>query len=132
VVKGGLGGHPAEGAQSHVVAIAAWSRGVAFARTGHPKQADQETKTLTQFETQLRASGNEYWATQVSIMQREVAAWPAQADHQPDKVAAILRSAADDEDAIEKLPLTPGPIVPAREQLGELLLLQNNPGGARK
>jgi hypothetical protein len=38
--------NPAEGAQSHVVAIAAWSRGVAFARTGHPKQADQETKRL--------------------------------------------------------------------------------------
>jgi len=65
-------------------------------------------------------------------MQREVAAWSAQADHQPEKAAAILRSAADDEDAIEKLPLTPGPIIPAREQLGELLLLQNNPGGARK
>lgn len=32
--------------------------------------------------------------------------------------AAILRSAADDEDRIEKLPVTSGPIIPAREQLG--------------
>ena len=130
--KAVLVNNPAKGAQSQVVAIAAWSRGVGFARTGHPEQADQEAKAMTQFETQLRASGNEYWGTQVGIMQREVAAWSAQADHQPEKAAAILRSAADDEDAIEKLPLTPGPIVPAREQLGELLLLQNNPGGARK
>jgi hypothetical protein len=31
---------------------------------------------------------------------------------------------------MEKLPLTPGPIVPAREQLGELLLQMNQPSDA--
>jgi uncharacterized protein HemY len=39
----------------------------------------------------------------------------------------LLRQAADEEDAVEKLPVTPGPVVPAREQLGELLLQQNQP-----
>jgi hypothetical protein len=39
----------------------------------------------------------------------------------------ILGQAADEEDAVEKLPLTPGPIVPAREQLGDLLLTLNRP-----
>jgi len=38
-----------------------------------------------------------------------------------------MREAADKEDSIEKLPVTPGPIVPAREQLGELLLEQGHP-----
>jgi hypothetical protein len=38
-----------------------------------------------------------------------------------------LRAAADEEDAVEKLPVTPGPVVPAREQLGELLLDLNHP-----
>jgi hypothetical protein len=38
-----------------------------------------------------------------------------------------MRDAADEEDAIEKLPVTPGPIVPAREQLGDLLLEQGHP-----
>ena len=33
-----------------------------------------------------------------------------------------MSASADEEDAIEKLPVTPGPIVPAREQLGYLLL----------
>jgi tetratricopeptide (TPR) repeat protein len=41
-------------------------------------------------------------------------------------VVALI-AAADEEDALEKLPLTPGPIVPAREQLGELLLQLNRP-----
>ena len=44
----------------------------------------------------------------------------------------MMRQAADDEDAIEKLPVTPGPIVPAREQLGDLLLEQNEPSLALK
>jgi tetratricopeptide (TPR) repeat protein len=44
------------------------------------------------------------------------------ADGQPEAAIAKLRTAADEEDAVDKLPLTPGPIVPAREQLGELLL----------
>ena len=38
--------------------------------------------------------------------------------------------AADVEDAHEKLPVTPGPIVPAREQLGELLLDLKRPDEA--
>ena len=42
-----------------------------------------------------------------------------------------LTAAADEEDALEKLPVTPGPIVPAREQLGELFLTLNRPTEAR-
>jgi hypothetical protein len=43
-----------------------------------------------------------------------------------------MRRAADDEDATEKLPITPGPIVPAREQRGYLLLQQKQPELASK
>ena len=35
--------------------------------------------------------------------------------------------AAAEEDAVEKLPVTPGPIIPAREQLADLLLVLNRP-----
>ena len=38
----------------------------------------------------------------------------------------------DCEDAIEKHPVTPGPIVPARELLGEMLLEANEPALALK
>jgi hypothetical protein len=44
----------------------------------------------------------------------------------------LMRKAADEEDAIEKLPVTPGPIIPGREQLGYLLLEQNQPDLAAK
>jgi len=49
-----------------------------------------------------------------------------------EEAVALMREAADDEDAIEKLPVTPGPIVPGREQLGDLLLEQNRLGMASK
>jgi Tfp pilus assembly protein PilF len=63
----------------------------------------------------------------VKIMTGEVTAWCAQANNQPQQALSLMRTAADEEDAIEKLPVTPGPIVPAREQLGELLLEQGHP-----
>jgi len=122
--------NPPDAAQPHVVAMAVWARGLGFARSNQPEDADKESETLGHIEDKLRASGSDYWATQVGIMKREVIAWSAQARNESKQAAAILRSAADDEDGIEKLPVTPGPIVPAREQLGELLLAQGDSGAA--
>jgi tetratricopeptide (TPR) repeat protein len=123
---------PPAGAPPHVVAIAVWARGLGLARSGRAAEARTELDRLRQIEEQLRTSGNDYWATQVGILKREVMAWSAQADRKPDEAAALMRASADEEDAIEKLPVTPGPIVPAREQLGDLLLEQNHPGPALK
>ena len=123
---------PPTGASPQVVAIAVWARGMGLARSGRAAEAHAEIERLRQLEEQLRASGNDYWATQVKILTREIMAWTAQADGKPDEAAAIMRTAADEEDAIEKLPVTPGPIVPAREQLGYLLLEQHQPALALK
>jgi tetratricopeptide (TPR) repeat protein len=120
------------GTPPHVVAIAVWARGMGFARSGRVTEARAEMDRLRQIEQQLRTSGNAYWATQVEILGYEVAAWSAQSDSKPDQAATMMRASADQEDAIEKLPVTPGPIVPAREQLGSLLLEQNQPAVALK
>jgi tetratricopeptide (TPR) repeat protein len=118
--------NPPNSALPQVRAIAVWARGLGLARDGHVPEAQKESESLRQIEELLRGSGNTYWAAQVSIMRREVMAWSAQAAKKLDTAVAILRTAADDEDAIEKLPATPGPIIPAREQLGELLLQQRD------
>jgi hypothetical protein len=123
---------PPTGAPPPVVAIAVWARGFGLARSGRAAEARAEIDKLRQIELQLRASANDYWAIQVDILVREVMAWSAQASSKPDEALALMREAADKEDAIEKLPVTPGPIVPAREQLGYLLLEQNRPGLALK
>ncbi len=123
---------PPAGAPPHVVAVAVWARGLGLARGGRASEAQTEVESLQQIQNQLRASGNDYWATQVGIQRHEIMAWLAQANEKPDEAVKLMRASADDEDAIEKLPVTPGPIVPAREQLGYLLLEQNQPGLALK
>ena len=123
---------PPTGAPPHVTAIAVWTRGIGLSRSGRSAEAHREAERLQQLESQLRASGNAYWATQVDVMAREVAAWSAQADGYVAEAVALMREAADEEDATEKLPVTPGPIIPAREQLGDLLLEQDRPGLASK
>ena len=52
---------------------------------------------------------------------------PDGADYLTQAGKDLMSQAADEEDSIEKLPVTPGPIVPAREQLGDLLLEQGHP-----
>jgi hypothetical protein len=120
-----------EGVPPHVAAIAVWARGMGLSRTGRVAGAQTEADRLRQIETQLRASDNQstsdYWAAQVHILLREVMAWSAQAGGKYEEAVTLLRDAADQEDGIEKLAVTPGPIVPAREELGYLLLEQNHP-----
>jgi len=71
-----------------------------------------------------------YWAEQVDIQQRIVTAWIARAAGKPEDGLRLMRLAADLEDATEKHPVTPGPIVPARELLGEMLLESSRPAEA--
>ncbi|HYL64766.1 MAG TPA: hypothetical protein VE077_19295 [Candidatus Methylomirabilis sp.] len=122
---------PAEG-PPQFVAVAVWARGLGLARGGRAAEAGAEIAELRKMEEQLVASDNGYWASQTSILLREVVAWSAQADNRSEEALTAMRAAADGEDAIEKLPITPGPIVPAREQLGDLLLEQNHASLAAK
>lgn len=115
------------GAAPHIAAIIFWARAMANARSGRPQAADSDIAQIEACEEQLQAAGNAYWATQVDVLAKEAKAWRLAATGAAEESARLLRQAADEEDAVEKLPVTPGPIVPAREQLGELLLQQNQP-----
>ncbi|HEV2387588.1 MAG TPA: hypothetical protein VGS20_10080 [Candidatus Acidoferrales bacterium] len=116
-----------KGAPPQVAAIAVWARAVGLARSGRAAEARPEIDRLREIARQLDAAGDQYWASQVEIQAKEAAAWTAAADGSSGEAASLLREAADREDAVEKLPLTPGPIIPAREQLGELLLEKGQP-----
>jgi tetratricopeptide (TPR) repeat protein len=87
-------------------------------------------QSLLRLTEQLRASGNQYWAGQVQIQTKEASSWIALATRKPEEALALMKSAADEEDAVEKLPVTPGPVVPAREQLGDLLARLGQPAAA--
>jgi tetratricopeptide (TPR) repeat protein len=116
----------------HVAAIVFWARAVAHARAGRPQAADGDIARIEACRRQLETAGNSYWAMQVDVLGKEARAWqlastadPTAAD--PTESVRLLRGAADEEESVEKLSVTPGPVVPAREQLGELLLALNRP-----
>jgi hypothetical protein len=111
----------------HVTALALWARALGRARSEQPQSSDSEIARLVECRQELQNAGNSYWATQVDVLLKEAQAWRSAAKGDSEAAIKSLRAAADQEDALEKLPVTPGPVVPAREQLGELLLNLKQP-----
>jgi hypothetical protein len=56
-----------------------------------------------------------------------VRAWAAYADKKNDDALRQMKAAAELEDGTEKSAVTPGPLAPARELLGEMFLEMNKP-----
>ena len=71
-----------------------------------------------------------YWAEQVEIQRRGASAWLALAEGRNNDAIAEMRAAAEREDATDKDAVTPGPLAPARELLGEMLLQVNDAASA--
>jgi len=107
-----------------------FARGLGSARLDQAKVALEAAASLKKIREQLLKAGESYWALQVEIEQREVEAWAIMA--QGDKAEALrqMEAAAKLEDGTEKSAITPGPIAPARELLGEMLLAANQPDAA--
>jgi hypothetical protein len=80
----------------------------------------------------LSRTNEPYWARQVEIQALAVAAWSALAAGKKEEALRQMGSAAALEDATEKSALTPGPLSPARELFGEMLLETNQPTKALK
>jgi tetratricopeptide (TPR) repeat protein len=123
---------PVDRATPQVLAVTLWARSVGLARNGKPAAARQEIEKLRSAYEKLRAAGDDYWATQAHVQTNEALAWVAHVEGKADDALKLMRAAADEEDGIEKRPVTPGAIVPAREQLGDLLLETNHPREAIK
>jgi hypothetical protein len=121
---------PKTGSPPEVLAITYWCRALGLARNGKPDDASGEIENLNRSLLQLRERNDAYWSAQVEILLGESKAWTAHANGQKDISVSLLRAAAEKEESLEKRPVTPGPIVPAREQLGDLLLELNQPGAA--
>jgi tetratricopeptide (TPR) repeat protein len=123
---------PVAGTEPHVAAITVWARAIGLARSGNPEAARHEAERLKTTYEKVNADHDDYWTNQVDIQVKEVLAWIAHSEGKYDEALKLLRDAADEEDAVEKRPVTPGAIVPAREQLGDLLLDLNRSQDAGK
>ena len=78
----------------------------------------------------VEVKGGYDWAKQVEIGRLVASAWLEHAEGKHEESLRLMRAGADLDDATDKHPVTPGAILPAREQLGELLLELNQPTAA--
>ena len=71
-----------------------------------------------------------YWAEQVRIQHDAASAWLAFAEGRQAEALSAMQAAAAIEDKTEKAAVTPGPLAPARELVGEMLLEMHRPADA--
>jgi tetratricopeptide (TPR) repeat protein len=125
--------HPSSFPWDHfhgVEAMTVFTRALGAAHSGDVAQATKEVATLQALHSALSDAKQGYWADQVEIQRRAAAAWVAHAAGKQEEAVTLMRAAADLESVTDKLPVTPGAIVPARELLGELLLDVQQPAQA--
>jgi hypothetical protein len=121
---------PRETRFPYTEAITWFARGLGAARLGQAAAANESAAALQQIRERLLQAGENYWAQQAEIQQLEVAAWAALAQGKKQESLERARSAAELEDATDKSAVTPGPLAPARELLGEMLLEMKEPAQA--
>jgi hypothetical protein len=111
-------------------AMVYFARSLGASHLGDTARARVAIDSLATIADRLRASGEGYWAEQVTIQRLGAEAWLALAQYHADSALARMHDAARREDATEKNAVTPGPLAPARELLGDMLLELQHPQDA--
>jgi hypothetical protein len=111
-------------------AMTYFARSLGASHLGDTTGARVAIDSLGAIRERLAAAHEGYWAEQVAIQQLDAQAWLELAEHRPESALARMHEAARREDATEKSAVTPGPLAPARELLGDMLLELQRPSEA--
>lgn len=120
----------AEGGAPYVEALARFARAVGAARDGKVEPARLEVARMGELHSALEASGDKEWATRVAAQKMAAEAWIAHLEGRHAESMEIGKRAADLDESVEKHPVTPGPLLPARELYGDLLMMHGKPAEA--
>jgi hypothetical protein len=118
------------GRAPHAESLVHFARGLGAARGGDAAAAHREIGELKRLHQVLAERKLGYWVEQTEIQAAAVSAWALLAEGRKDEALAAMRAAADREDATEKHVVVPGPLVPARELLGDMLMALGRPAEA--
>jgi tetratricopeptide (TPR) repeat protein len=110
--------------------VLVFSRGLGAARSGDAAEARRQIERLRALHATLTERKLGYWAEQTEVQAKVVAAWALKAEGKDAEGLAAMRAAADHEDSTEKHAVVPGPIVPARELLADMLVETGKPAEA--
>ena len=107
---------------AYVDAITHFARALGAARSGSLDGARADVAKLAELRDKLQQANDAYWSEQVDIQWRVTTAWVLNAENKKTDALHVLSAAADAEDKTEKSIVTPGPLAPARELYGIMLL----------
>ena len=112
-------------------AIIHFARAMGAVNTNNPNEAKEELQKLNLLYDKLaKQTDKKQEAGQVAVQLKTLQAWIEFKQGNNEKGLNLMRAAADMEDGMEKHPVTPGEVTPARELLGEMLLEMNQPVSA--
>ncbi len=120
--------HPSPTAFADAVTWTA--RALGAARMGDSLAAQAAIEALVEIHQRLVQGKDLYWSEQVDIGKSVALAWMSFAGGRREEGLTAMAAVADREDATEKNAITPGPLAPARELLGEMLLAAHRPSDA--
>ena len=115
---------PKSSAFPYTEAMTHLARAIGSGRLGDVARTRESVDSLDAIHRRLVQAREAYWAEQVAIQHLSASAWLASASGKGDSALALMRQAAEREDATEKAAVTPGPLAPAREQLADMLFGQ--------
>jgi hypothetical protein len=107
-------------------AMITFSRALGAARTGDFGAAQAEIDRLGSARD-AASQKDKYWADQIEVQRQAAVAILAHVRGKDEEALAEMQSAAKLEATMDKHPVTPSPVVPMRELLGDLLLEINQP-----
>ena len=103
-------------------AMTYFARAIGASHIGDLAKARTSIDSLTTIQQRLVANNEPYLAEQTAIHRLGAQAWLELAQHQNELALQHMREAAAREDATEKSAYSPGPLAPARELLGDMLI----------
>ena len=111
-------------------ALTYFARALGASHTNNLPVAHASVDSLAAIRERLIVGGDAYWAEQADIQRLSAQAWIDLAEGRHDDAVKRMREAATKEDATEKSAITPGPLAPARELLGDMYLQLGRPAEA--
>jgi len=109
-----------------------YSHALGRAHTGDIEGARKAIDRMRQLRDATTDPNFDYFKRHLDLQMQAASAWVAYGENKKDDAVTILRRVADAEDILGKHPVSPGALVPAREQLGDLLLRLDRPKEAQQ
>lgn len=113
-----------------VQAVTRFARALGSARSSDAAAARTEIDEMNKLVAVLTKANDPYWPIVVDAQRMAAEAWVAHAEGKHAEALTLAHDAADKEETVEKHPVTPGPLIPARELYADILMVHGKPAEA--